>query len=658
MAIATILLLPFAHTPWGKFQAFLPAYQTAAIGTCLVTAWLMYGQFKATRATALLHLSAGYLYTAGTLILQFLSFPGVFLEHRQLLGGSQTTIWLWCFWHVGPALGVLFFAWNEVRNPGAKATGHRAMVQTAIGLSLALIATGLLVTVFHDRLPMLDVDGDFSRITPSGIAPGIELLLAAALVVLWRASRFRNVLHVWLGVVLVALLCDNAITMAAGSRLTMGWYVGRGGALIASSVLMLAYLHEITASYQRSVEMANRLATSNVQLDRNIGQREQYEGELREADRRKDDFLAMLAHELRNPLAPISAAADLLKHVKMDDARIKKTSEIIHRQVKHMTGLVDDLLDVSRVTKGLVTLQKQPVDIRGVVTNAMEQVNPLIQSRRHSLTLQMPPELAMVMGDHKRLVQVLANLLTNAAKYTHEGGNLLVKMEVTPVHVVLTVEDDGIGMAPEMVECVFDLFAQAERTSDRSSGGLGLGLALVKSLVELHGGTVTGSSKGTGKGSRFTVCLPSLIAPEIQGPRNARAPGTPAKPLKIMIVDDNVDAAEALSMFLEASGHSLLVEHGSRRALERARIEPPDVCLLDIGLPEMDGHELAQRLRAIPETSKIVLIAVTGYGQDHDRKASFAAGFDHHMVKPIDTDELAAALAGFSNVIHLRPKNP
>ncbi len=656
MAIATIVSLPFANTPWGKIQAFLPANQTAVIGTCLITAWLMYGQYKATRATALLYLSAGYLYTAGTLILQFLSFPGAFLEHRQLLGGSQTTIWLWCFWHVGPALGVLFYAWNEVRNPGARTTGHRAIVQTAIGLSLSLIATALLVTVFHDRLPMLDFDGNFSRITASGIAPGIELLLAAALGALWRASRFRNVLHVWLGIVLVALLCDNAITMAAGSRLTMGWYVGRGGALIASSVLMLVYLHAITASYRRSVEMANRLATSNVQLDRNIGQREQYEEKLREADRRKDDFLAMLAHELRNPLAPISAAADLLQLVKMDEARIKQTSEIIRRQVKHMTSLVDDLLDVSRVTKGLVTLQKQPVDIRGIVTNAVEQVNPLIQSRRHCLTLQMVPEAAMVMGDHKRLVQVLANLLANAAKYTREGGNLLLKMEVTPLQVVLTVEDDGIGMAQELVERVFDLFAQAERTSDRSSGGLGLGLALVKSLVELHGGTVTGSSRGPGKGSRFIVCLPSLLDPEIQGPRNARAPRIPVKPLKIMIVDDNVDAAEALSMFLEASGHTLVVEHESRRALERARIELPDVCLLDIGLPEMDGNELAQRLRAISETSKIVLIAVTGYGQDHDREASFAAGFDHHMVKPIDTDKLATALAGLSNVINLRPE--
>ena len=648
MGLATLALMPFARATWGRSDAFLPAYQTAVIGTCLITAYLMFGQYQATRYRAILHLSAGYLYTAGILLLQLFSFPGALVEHRQLLGGSQTAIWLWCFWHLGPALSVFLFSWSEVRSSGSRTANHAtAVIQTAVGLLIAWIATALLVTVFHDRLPMLDSGGDFNRITSTGIAPAIELILAAALVVLWRASRFRNVLHVWLAIVLVALLCDNALTMAAGSRLTMGWYLGRCGALIAFSVMTVVFLKEITASYQRSVEMANQLETSNVQLDGDIDAREEYEEKLREADRRKDDFLAMLAHELRNPLAPISAAADLLKLGKLDDACVRQTSELIGRQVKHMTSLVDDLLDVSRVTRGLVDLRKAPVDVRDIVRDAVEQVNPLMISRRHHLTLQLPPEIAVVMGDQKRLVQVIGNLLTNAAKYTHEGGNILFKAEVVPGQVVLTVEDDGIGMAPGLVGRVFDLFAQAERTSDRSSGGLGLGLALVKSLVELHGGEVTCRSKGPGKGSRFTVCLP-LAAPAaalLRG-RNAGAPLRSIKPLKIMLVDDNLDAAEMLSMFLEASGHQIIVEHGSRRALERAQVELPDVCLLDIGLPEMDGNELAQRLRGISTTAGIVLIAVTGYGQDRDREASMAAGFDHHLVKPVDTDRLATVLAG------------
>ena len=550
----------------------------------------------------------------------------------------------------GPALSVLLFSWSEVRHPGVRTTDHRAaVVWTAIALLLALGATGLLVTSFHDRLPVLDIEGDFSRITRTGIAPGIQLILAGALAVLWRASRFRNVLHVWLGIVLVALLCDNAITMAGGSRLTMGWYVGRCGALIAFSVMTLVYLREITASYLRSVEMSSRLATSIVQLDGNILQRELYEERLRDADRRKDDFLAMLAHELRNPLAPISAAAELLKLGTMDEARIRQTSEIIGRQVKHMTSLVDDLLDVSRVTRGLVTLLKAPVDVRDVARDAVEQVNPLILSRRHHLTLRLLTEPALVMGDQKRLVQVIGNLLTNAAKYTHEGGNLLLTAELNAGQVLLTVEDDGIGMAPELAVRVFDLFAQAERTADRSSGGLGLGLALVKSLVELHGGDVACRSKGPGKGSRFTVRLPLANASQATDlGRSAYPPLRSVKPLKILLVDDNEDAAAMLAMFLETCGHQILVEHGSHRALERAQVELPDVCLLDIGLPEMDGNELAQRLRAIPATARIVLIAVTGYGQDHDRKGSAAAGFDHHMVKPVDTGKLAAVLAGIA----------
>lgn len=371
------------------------------------------------------------------------------------------------------------------------------------------------------------------------------------------------------------------------------------------------------------------------------------EEKLQDADARKDEFLAMLAHELRNPLAPISSAAGILKLAKLDETQIRQTSEIISRQVKHMTGLVDDLLDVSRVTRGLIDLEKTPLDFRRIVADAVEQVNPLIQTRRHHLMLHVPPDIAMVVGDIKRLVQVVTNLLGNAAKYTHEGGSILLKTEVQPDNIILTIEDNGIGMAPELVERVFDLFTQAERTPDRSSGGLGLGLALVKSLVELHGGTVTCTSAGRGLGSRFTVSLPSLVrtGQKIERRRNNRDEIQVGKALRILIVDDNVDAAQMLAMFLEASGHEVLVEHQSSLGLERARIETPDVCLLDIGLPEMDGNELAQRLRNRPETSKAILIAVTGYGQEDDRQNALAAGFDHHMIKPVDLVKLSAVLA-------------
>jgi PAS domain S-box-containing protein len=368
---------------------------------------------------------------------------------------------------------------------------------------------------------------------------------------------------------------------------------------------------------------------------------------LKETDARKDEFLAMLAHELRNPLAPVRAAAELLRMIKLDEAHVQQTSEIIARQVDHMTALVDDLLDVSRVNRGLVQLEKAPLDMRHIVTDAVEQVNPLIQSRRHHLVLHLSPDAATVMGDNKRLVQVITNLLNNAAKYTQEGGNILLKTEVQEQTVLLSVIDDGVGMEPELAARVFDLFAQAERTPDRSSGGLGLGLALVKSLVELHGGTVSCSSEGMGKGSCFTVSLPLLtVRPrhfEQQHADNRLHPSS--KSLRIMVVDDNADAAQMLAMLLEASGNEVFVEHGARRALERAQIEKPDVCLLDVGLPEIDGNELARRLKAQPETADIVLIAATGYGHEHDREKALKAGFDHYLVKPVDTAKLMALLA-------------
>jgi CheY-like chemotaxis protein len=279
----------------------------------------------------------------------------------------------------------------------------------------------------------------------------------------------------------------------------------------------------------------------------------------------------------------------------------------------------------------------------------VEQVRPLVESKRHHLSMELAREPAHVVGDKKRLVQVLTNLLNNAAKYTPEGGNIHLTMETTGNEVVLGVTDNGIGIAPALQRHIFELFAQAERTSDRSQGGLGIGLALVKSLVELHGGSIACSSQGPGKGSNFTMRLPRLVRQEqVPDQGAARAlPGTLSNTqgLRILIVDDNADAGNMLGMYLEAVGHEVIVERGARRALERARIEKPEVCILDIGLPDMDGNELARRLQAQPGTAKAALIAVTGYGQEQDRKNALAAGFVHHLVKPVDTGKLIAILS-------------
>ena len=365
---------------------------------------------------------------------------------------------------------------------------------------------------------------------------------------------------------------------------------------------------------------------------------------LREADRRKDEFLAMLAHELRNPLAPIMVAAELLGHASVDVERVKRTGAVILRQVKHLTGLVDDLLDVSRVTRGLVVIDRQRVDLRTILAQAVEQVTPLLQARRHLLDVRPQPQPLVVCGDAKRLIQVLANLLNNAVKYTPPGGQIRVEARIVGACARVEVRDNGIGMSEELIARAFELFAQAERGADRTQGGLGIGLAVVKRLVELHGGAIGVQSDGPGQGSTFTVSLPLADSGELPAPP-ARTPLVACNaPLSVMVVDDNVDAAQMLSMMIEACGYRVRTEHGSQAALRAAALEPADVFLLDIGLPEIDGLALAQRLRAEPATRDAVLIAVTGYGRAEDRAASREAGFDFHFVKPLDSDDLAGLL--------------
>jgi len=378
------------------------------------------------------------------------------------------------------------------------------------------------------------------------------------------------------------------------------------------------------------------------------------ERELRAADQRKDEFLAMLAHELRNPLAPISTGAHLLKLLHSDNAQITQTCAIIARQVEHMTGLVDDLLDVSRVTRGLVSLSTQVLDLRKVIDDAAEQIRPLIATRRHTVVLDLPLEAATVKGDHKRLVQVVANLLNNANKYTPEGGRIELRLRQDDGEYVLTVTDDGIGMEPALVARVFDLFSQAERTPDRSQGGLGLGLALAKSLVELHGGSVSADSPGLGKGSSFTVRLPRHTQDLPVSIAQSRGQATAATPLKVLLVDDNLDAAHTLQLFLGAGGHTVEVAYCGADAVDVARVFEPDVCLLDIGLPDFDGNELARRLRRMPQSTGATLIAMTGYGRQQDREAAMAAGFDHYMVKPVNTVELSDRLAEVAAQQHPR----
>ncbi|WP_332878878.1 hybrid sensor histidine kinase/response regulator [Massilia sp. S19_KUP03_FR1] len=368
---------------------------------------------------------------------------------------------------------------------------------------------------------------------------------------------------------------------------------------------------------------------------------------LRLAVRRKDEFLAMLAHELRNPLAPISAAAQLMTMFELAPARVRQTSQVIQRQVAHMTALVDDLLDVSRVTQGLVHITRAPQDMQTILANAVEQSRPLIEAQGHLLSIALPAQAAQVDGDAKRLVQVFVNLLNNAAKYTPAGGAIRLTMDADQDEVRVMVEDNGVGITPELQPCIFDIFTQGERSIDRATGGLGLGLALVKSLAELHHGSVTCVSAGVGQGSRFTVRLPRCAIGVQAAPVGAPVPAPSATQgaLRILLVDDNIDAAHMLKDVLELGGHEVAVEHDPLRAIERAAHGQFDVGLLDIGLPGMDGNALARHLLAQAATRHMVCIAVTGYGREQDRADALAAGFRHHLVKPVDVGHLTSLLA-------------
>jgi signal transduction histidine kinase/ActR/RegA family two-component response regulator len=379
--------------------------------------------------------------------------------------------------------------------------------------------------------------------------------------------------------------------------------------------------------------------------------------------RMKDEFLAMLAHELRNPLAPISSSAALLGIQFRDEPRIRQAGAIITRQVKHMSRLIDDLLDVSRVTRGLVTLQVSQVDMNEVVRSALDQTRPLIDEKSHRIEMRLPPQPVMVQGDATRLIQAVANILNNAAKYTPPAGTIKVLLEVHEGEqnreqggeqdrvrgkwARLQVHDNGSGMPPELLPSVFELFTQGARTLARSQGGLGLGLALVRKLIELHGGMVAAHSDGVGLGSVFTIELPCSR-------EDGGACGHPAlphgleaaayRPLRVLVVDDNEDAADSLAMLLRAQGHAVMVEYDASAALRRASAERPDAMVVDIGLPDMDGYQLAALLRQQPETRGAVLIAATGYGLARDRERALAAGFAHHLVKPLDITALVRLL--------------
>jgi signal transduction histidine kinase/ActR/RegA family two-component response regulator len=372
---------------------------------------------------------------------------------------------------------------------------------------------------------------------------------------------------------------------------------------------------------------------------------------LREADRRKDEFLATLAHELRNPLAPIRNAAELLRIHAADDLQRELAREIIARQTKRMGLLLDDLLDVSRITQQRLVLKKENVSLAAVVSTAIETARPLIDIKQHSLRVSLPSEPVELEADPLRLSQALSNLLHNAAKYTDSHGCIELAAYATAAELRIEVSDSGIGIDPKVLPTVFQMFTQVDSAIDRAEGGLGIGLALVRGLVGLHGGTVEAVSAGAGQGSTFTIRLPEprIGGRESQNPESSPRIHTPDVPIRrILVADDNADAADSLALVIGMWGHETYVAQSGSAALELALRDRPDVCILDIGMPGMSGYEVAARIRNQPWGSEIVLLALTGWGQSEDVERAKAAGFNEHMTKPVDPARLAALLANYS----------
>ena len=387
---------------------------------------------------------------------------------------------------------------------------------------------------------------------------------------------------------------------------------------------------------------------------RDITQRRGSERALEDADRRKDEFLAMLAHELRNPLAPIRNAAHTLALLGTGDDRVRWVSGVIERQVGLMTRLVDDLLDVSRITSGKITLQRTTVSVQEVLAQAVETARPLAESRGQALEVDVPEDAGRVDGDPARLAQAVGNLLDNAIKYTDDGGRIWLRARVEAHEVVIVVEDSGVGVDPELLPHVFDLFIQADRSLERKQGGLGLGLTLVRRLVEMHGGRVEAASPGPGLGSAFTIRLPCLageIAESVEPvaaaePAGAALPAGPAR--RILVVDDHRDSTDSLALFLRLRGHEVRTAPDGPTALDEIERYRPEVVFLDLGLPGMSGYDVARRVRMMTDLGPMQLVALTGYGTDGDRQKTRDAGFDVHLAKPVDPRAVDALLAGSS----------
>ena len=494
--------------------------------------------------------------------------------------------------------------------------------------------------LFHPIVEKGDTIGTVYVRTRYGLRDRVLAYLGIVGVVMAAALAAALALLAWMQRAFTRPILD--VTDAARAVVERRDYSVRAGRSTEDEIGVLA---DAFNSMLKEVETRSQaLVASNESLQREMLERVEAENALRVADRRKDEFLATLAHELRNPLAPIRNALYLLQSAGEDAKLATSARGMIERQLHQMVRLVDDLLDVSRISTGKLALRRERVELRSVAQNAIEAVEPLFHARGHTLKVEMPPAGVYVNADPTRLAQVFLNLLNNAAKFTDPGGRVDFTLKVEASELVARVRDNGIGIAPETREMIFDMFAQADRSLERSAMGLGVGLSLSRRLVELHGGTIEVQSEGIGRGSEFIVRIPVPSTDVARELRASRAPLRNGVRHRILLADDNRDFATSLAALLRSMGNEVRVEHDGAAALEAAGEFKPDFAFLDIGLPKLNGFDLAKKLRTAHASG--ILVAVTGWGQATDRELAREAGFDHYIVKPVEIDRIQSILRG------------
>ena len=424
--------------------------------------------------------------------------------------------------------------------------------------------------------------------------------------------------------------------------------LGEANALLAlkNSTLEAEKTRELEGLNRTLTHANGELEHANHALQLEIAVRSRAEAALKDADRTKDEFLAILAHELRNPLAPMRNAVEIMRRRPIDDPQLCWARDLVERQLGHLARLVDDLLDVSRITRGAITLAREPVLIVTVLTRAIETVQPLIAGQTHELVIDIDDQALEVEGDLTRLTQALSNLLNNAVKYTEPGGRISLSVTAAEGMAQIRVQDSGLGISPELLPRLFNLFTQADATTHRAQGGLGIGLALVRKLVEMHGGTVAAFSAGVNRGSEFVIHLPLIAQGERRRPRTATVVSVPERmlPRRILVADDNADSLESLAILLRSQGHEVYTAADGQEAFEQAAACRPEIALLDLGMPKLDGLQVGSKIRAESWGRAVTLIALTGWGQESDRKRTQAAGFNAHLVKPLDVSALSPYL--------------